>query len=99
MEANNFVEEVFNFWISKLDSLNFQSQKNKTLMALVAIICINPQNQNEKVKANISHLINGILSLTKQFKNKSNDKKSNNDNEEEELEEETDDKFNVKLLF
>lgn len=67
-------------------------------MAFISIICINPQNQNEKVKANINHLINGIISLVKQFKSKSTDKNQEKEEEnvEEELDDENENKFNVK---
>ncbi len=101
MEANNFVEEVFNFWIPKLDKLNFSSQKNKSLMAFISIMCIDPQIQNQKVKANFNHLVNGLLGLVKQYKNKSSDKNQDKqgENEEDECDEENENKFNVKIIF
>jgi len=69
-------------------------------MAFIAIICINPQSQNDKVKANINHLINGLLVLVKQFKNKSYNKNQDKEeeNDEEDLEEENENKFNVKFI-
>lgn len=99
LEAKHFVEEIFNFWLPKLDSLNFQNQKNKSLMAFVSILSINPANQNQTVKANINHIINSMISLTKIYKTKSNnankDKNDNSDEEEEIDDEENTNKFNV----
>ncbi len=101
LEAHNFVEEVFNFWIPKLDKLNFNSQRNKSLIGFMAIICINPQSQNEKVKLNINHLIHGLLGLVKLHKNKSSDKKQDkqSENDEDEFDEENENKFNVHILI
>lgn len=66
-------------------------------MAFISIVCINPQNQNEKVKANITHLINGLMGLVKQYKNKSSDKNQEKEEEDndDECDEETENKFNV----
>jgi len=65
-------------------------------MAFIAIICINPQNQDEKVKANFNHLINGLLVLVKQIKIKTPEKAEEELEEEEEIdEEEVRNKFNV----
>jgi len=94
------VEEIFNFWVPKLEKLNFASQKNKSLMSFVAIICINPQSQNEKVKANINHVINGLLGLVKQFKNRAVSSDKEAENNDDHCEEEAENKFNVrKKLF
>lgn len=97
LESSNNVEEIFNFWLPKLDKLNFPAQKNKSLMAFVAIMCINPQNQNEKVKTHFNYIINGLLALAKQCKVKSVEKnQKENENEQDDIDDdEVENKFNV----
>ncbi len=60
------------------------------MIGLVGIICINPSNQNPKIKENIQHIVNGILSLVKNVKLKSSSSVNQDlyNEEEEEIDDE-----------
>jgi hypothetical protein len=64
-------------------------------MALISIICINPENQDEKVKINFNHLISALIFLVRNFKNKLPEKKELNVEEDENDDEDVENKFNV----
>lgn len=70
---------------------------NKSIMGLIAILCINPANQNEKIKENGKFIIEKLLFLVKKSKKKTKKEINPDDllDEEEEIEddEERDDKF------
>ena len=70
---------------------------NKSIMGLIAILCVNPANQNEKIKENIKFIIERLLGLVKKAKKKTKKEINPEDllDEEEEIEEDEEkvDKF------
>lgn len=95
-----------NFWVSNLEKQNLHVLINKNIMALVAILSVNPNNQNEKIKENFNYIIEKLIALVKKSKKKTKKEINPEDllEEEDELEdgedEENDDKFaKVKFIF
>jgi len=68
-------------------------------MALITIVCIDPQNQDEKVKIYFNHMISSLIFLVRNFKNKLPEKKEFNAKEDKNDNENVKNNFNVNFYF
>ena len=66
LSDNNVLEKVLEFWLNKNNSSQFEVQKNKTLLAIISLITINPQNQHATIAKNMKFLIDNLISLVKE---------------------------------
>jgi len=66
LSENNALEKVFEFWLNKANSSQFEVQKNKTLLSIMSLITLNPQHQNPIINKNIKILIDNLISLVKE---------------------------------
>jgi hypothetical protein len=93
----NKFDVVLNFWINNIKKQELHMLISKSIMAIISILCVNPGNQNEKIKENFKYIIDILLSLIKKVKKKTKKDINPEDllDEEEEFEddEEKDDKF------
>jgi hypothetical protein len=100
--ANKF-DVVLNFWISNMKTQELNMLINKSIMSIISILCVNPTNQNERIKENFKFIIDVLLSLIKKVKKKTKKDINPEDliDEEEEFEDddEKEDKFaKVKMI-
>merc|ERR1712032_73251 len=97
LTSANKLEIILNFWITNLEKQELHMLINKSIMGLISILCINPANQNEKIKENIKFILEKLLILVKKTKKKTKKEINPDDllDEEESIEEddEKDDKF------
>jgi hypothetical protein len=66
LSENNASEKVFEFWLNKANSSQFEVQKNKTLLSIMSLITLNPQLQIPIINKNIKILIDNLISLVKE---------------------------------
>lgn len=66
LSENNALEKILEFWLNKINSSQFEVQKNKLLLAIMSLITLNPQHQNPIIAKNIKFLIDNLISLVKE---------------------------------
>lgn len=66
LSENNCLEKVLDFWLNKNNCSQFEVQKNKTLLAIISLITLNPEHQNPIITKNIKYLIDNLIILVKE---------------------------------
>jgi hypothetical protein len=104
LSSANKLEVILNFWITALEKQELHMLINKSIMGLISILCINPANQNEKIKENIKFILEKLFILVKKTKKKSKKEINPEDllDEEDSIEDDEDDdkfaKVNLKYI-
>ncbi len=66
LSENKSMDIVLEFWLNKNNFSLFEVQKNKTLLAIISLITLNPENQNPNISKNIKFLIDNLIILIKE---------------------------------
>ena len=48
LDENKVLNKVLDFWISKNNSTQYEVHKNKSLIAIISLLIINPKEQHKK---------------------------------------------------
>lgn len=66
LSENNALDKVLEFWLNKTNSSQFEVQKNKTLIAIMSLITLNPEHQNQVIIKSTKIIIDSLISLVKE---------------------------------
>lgn len=65
LAENKLLEKVLDFWISKNNFSQYEVHKNKTLIAIVSIITLNPKDQHPLISMNMKLLLDSLIYLVR----------------------------------
>jgi len=66
LTENDILEKVLEFWLNKNCSSLYEVQKNKSLLAIISLITINPQHQHLVIKTKMNFLLDNLINLVKE---------------------------------
>jgi hypothetical protein len=72
LETKNYIEKLFEIWISGIENFNFDTQSKKSLIGFCSIILQDPTTMNPILLNNIKIIVNQIIKLAKNLYEKYN---------------------------
>ena len=66
LDENKVLNKVLDFWISKNNSTQYEVHKNKSLIAIISLLIINPKEQHELISKNIKIILDNLIILVKE---------------------------------
>ncbi len=91
------MEELLNFWLAKNSYKQYENNKNKTLIAIVKILSINPNEQNAFIIKNFKLLIDNLIKIVKDKYSEYEDVLENDQSEKTNFELTDDEKSKVEV--
>jgi hypothetical protein len=71
LESHNYIEKIFETWISEIDNFTSEIQTKKSLIAFSSILLQDPATLNPLIVANIKIIMNQITKLSSSLYDKS----------------------------
>ena len=62
---NGLLEQLLEFWLAKNSFMQYEVNKNKTLIAIVNILSVNPDEQSPLIIKNLKLLVDNLIIIVK----------------------------------
>jgi hypothetical protein len=72
LASKNYIEKLFEIWISGIDNFTFDIQNKKSLIGFCSILLQDPTTMNSVILSNIKIIISQIIKLAKKLFDKYN---------------------------
>lgn len=60
---NSLIEDLLEFWLAKNSFMQYEINKNKTLIAILNILSVNPMEQNPLITNNLKLFIDNLIMI------------------------------------